>query len=199
MLGCLLIWSILLAKSNISADECGECKTVTLEAKAAYFIFSNNKMREIYDNGGYQLQLSGSYPLIDIWHLYGSVGFIGASGKSLHFKEKTKFYQIPIDIGIKPILNIASCLNWTMAFGPRFFYAHQRNHSEFVPKNVRKSNVGMFVNTGIDFTPARNCHFTLFGEYSYQPIHPSSSKHGTHSRTIQVGGFSLGAGFGYTF
>jgi opacity protein-like surface antigen len=178
------------------ANECCECASFTIEAKAAYIAFSNDQMRDVYDKGGYQLQLSGDYALTDIWHLYGSMGYIGASGKSTHFKQNTQFYQIPVDIGLKPIIPINSCLDWYMALGPRFFYAHQHNHSDYVSKNVSKGGVGLFVNSGLTFTPASNYYLDLFGEYSYQPLHPSS-KHGSFSRKIDVGGFSIGAGFGF--
>lgn len=191
----MAIW-MATASIDASQEDCCACETFNIEAKAAYFIFSDDNMQDVYGNGGYQLQLSGDFALTDIWHLYGSVGYIGASGRSTHFKQKTQFYQIPIDIGLKPIIPITSCIDWYMALGPRLFYAHQHNHSDFVSKNVSKGGVGLFVNSGITFTPDSNYYFDLFGEYSYQPLHPSS-KHGSFSKNIDVGGFSIGTGFGF--
>lgn len=198
VIGCIL--AVGLFSNNASADDCCECagNEIRVEAKAGYFIFKNSKMRDVYDNGGFEIQLSGSYHLLDVWHLYGSVGYLQACGKSMNFHEKTKIWQIPVDIGLKPIVALTPCMDWFMAIGPRFFYVHQRNHSDYVSKNVEKGNIGMFVNSGIDFTPACNYYINLFGEYSYQPIRPSSSKDGVHSKTIQIGGFTVGVGFGYT-
>lgn len=183
---------------TIAADECDGC-ALSIEGQAGYFIFADNTMRDIYDNGGFKVALSATYPLQDIWNLYASLGFIEAWGKSLHFKERTSFWQIPLDIGIKPVICLCSDVDWYLAVGPRFFYAHQRNHSDYVSKNIGKSGVGVFVNTGFDFYRTCDFNFNVFGEYAYQSIRPSSSKHGTHRKCIEIGGFAIGGGVGYTF
>lgn len=187
-----LVFIFLIQSQCRAYDSCSP----KVELKAAYFIFANEKMRDTYDKGGYEVQLSSSYPLSDVWHIYGSVGFMEARGNSTHFKERTTFRQIPVDIGLKPVINISSCVDWYMAIGPRFYYAEQHNHSDFVNKHVRKGGVGLFINSGFDFTNG-NFYVKPFVEYAYQPIRPSSVKHGTHRRSVQVGGYSFGVGLGF--
>ena len=173
--------------------------SLKVETKAGYFFFTNKKMRDVYKNGGYEIQISGSYPLRGCLDLYGSIGFIDATGRSLNFNQKTDFWQIPVDLGLKQTINIASCIDWYAALGPRYFYAHQHNHSDYVNRNIGKSGLGLFVNTGFDYYLNCNFYIKLFGEYSYQQIKPSSSEIGVNNRNLQVGGFYFGAGLGYAF
>src|SRR4051812_17488538 len=69
--------------------------TPTIEAKAGYFFFASQSMRNVYSNGGFEAQVSASYPIKGVLQIYGSGGFSEVSGKSLHFHEKTTFWRIP--------------------------------------------------------------------------------------------------------
>lgn len=180
---------------SLPADDC----CLSVDAQAGYFIFTNDTMRDVYDKGGFKVAVSATYPLQDIWNLYASLGFIGAWGKSTHFHQNTNFWQIPLDVGIKPLFCVCENVDWYIALGPRFFYAHQHNKSEYVSKSLGKAGVGLFVKSGFDFYRCCDFSFNVFGEYSYQPIKPSSSKHDTYRKTIDVGGFAIGGGVGYTF
>lgn len=203
----LLIFLCAVSASAFSIENCvlinepfyeGICLP-RIEAKAGYFIFADKKMRDIYPHGGFEVQLSGSYPIKEWLHMYGSVGFIEAIGKSKPLHQKTTFWQIPVDLGLKAIMSITPCAEWYVALGPRYFYAHQHNHSSSVDSNLSKNGFGLFVNTGIEyfFTPC--WYATCFGEYAYEPIRPSSSKTGVHTRRVQIGGYTVGIGAGYRF
>ena len=47
-----------------------------LELKGGYFFFTDSKMRKVYDKGGVDLQLSGSYPIWKWIQIYGSVEYL---------------------------------------------------------------------------------------------------------------------------
>ena len=168
-----------------------------IEAKGGYLFFQSHKMREVYGNGSFEVQISGSYPIRRSCQVYGSVGFLEAWGTSLQVHQKTVFWRIPVDLGLKPIVSIGSFVQWYAAFGPRYFYAHQHNHSSFVNRRIGKSGIGAFANTGFNFFPISHFLIDVFAEYSYEPIRFSSSK--ASVRNLQVGGFYLGAGLGYAF
>lgn len=171
----------------------------TVELKAGYLLFGNQRMRNVYNDGSFQVQASFSYPVKGDLEIYGSIGFLEAWGKSVHFDQKTTFWRIPVDLGLKPVVQIASYAQWYVGLGPRYFYAHQRNCSSFVDRNAGTNGIGGFINTGFNFFPTTHFVIDLFGEYSYEPIHFSSSKDGVHGRHIQVGGYYFGAAAGYAF
>lgn len=168
-----------------------------VEARLGYYLYTDKHMREVYNNGGFEIQLNSAYPLEECLHLYGSIGYQRASGRSNHFHQKTTIWQIPLDIGVKKYFSFNETTNWFVALGPRLFYVHQRNHSDYVNKTVSKTGLGLFINAGLDFYCLCSYKLTLFTEYSYQPIHPSTSKQGVETRKVNVGGFCFGVGISW--
>ncbi len=196
----LWIASLILSLPLFSEKPAGDwIAPPRVEMKAGYFFFASQKLRDVYGSGGFEIQASGSYPIKRELHIYGSVGFLEAWGNSTHFDQGTTLWEIPVDVGLKPILRITSYADWYIAVGPRYFYVHQSNHSSFVDQTVSKNGIGLFANTGFHFFPIDHLLVDLFGEYSYQPVDISSSKSGAHGRDTQVGGFYFGAGLGYLF
>jgi len=171
----------------------------TVEFKAGYFFFASSKMREIYNQGGLDLQICAAGSIWDGLELYGSVEYLKRSGNSLGGDEKTSIWQVPVNLGLKPVFTICPQVQWYFTLGPRYFYVHQHNHSSFVMKNKGKSGVGMFVNTGFDFILWKHLLIDIFGEYSYEKIHFHTSKDYVYTKGMQVGGFTFGGGIGYSF
>ena len=72
-----------------------------LEGKAAYYYPTNSKrFRDIYSDAGLYSLESG----VQAWKglfPWASVGLLYTSGSSLGSSEKTRFYAIPIGLGIK--------------------------------------------------------------------------------------------------
>jgi len=170
-----------------------------LETKASYFFFANSDMNKIYRDGGFQVQLSGSYPIWRGLQVYTSTGFSKAWGYSQSFHQKTSLWQLSVDLGLKPIFTIASFAQYYFALGPRYFYAHQNNRSSYVNRTVVKNGAGLFVNTGFNFFPMPHLVIDIFGEYAYEPVHVSSSRMAVYGSHTQLSFFSFGAGIGYAF
>lgn len=175
-----------------------------LELKAGYFFFADSTLRKIYDKGGLDLQISGSFP-VATWpdryglDIYASVEYLHRSGKTLGSGNKTSIWEIPISLGLKPIFAICQNVQYYFAVGPRYFHLHQHNNSSFLIKNVSRNGIGLFVNTGFNFIPCPHLLIDIFGEYSYARTHFHPSKHNVFGKAIQVGGFAFGAGLGYAF
>ena len=170
-----------------------------LETKASYFFFASSNMSKVYRDGGFQVQLSGSYPIWRGLQVYGSTGFSEAWGQSLSFRQNTSLWQLSVDLGLKPIFTIASFAQYYFTMGPRYFYMHQRNSSSYVSPTVPKNGAGLFVNTGFNFFPMPRLVIDIFGEYAYEPVHFSPSRSNVYAKSTQLSFFSFGAGIGYTF
>ncbi|CDZ81438.1 hypothetical protein BN1013_01974 [Candidatus Rubidus massiliensis] len=175
----------------------------SLEVKTGYYFFSNSKMRKIYNKGGFDIQLCASYPVWNLskWSLdaYGAIEYFHKSGRSINGHQRTSFWSVPVNIGIKPIYAINENMQYYFAIGPRVFYIHQHNRSSYVNKNNSKSGVGFFVNTGLQFLLCDQLSIDVFGEYSYAKTHFHSGNSRIYTRNIQIGGFTFGGGLGYQF
>ncbi len=175
-----------------------------LEAKGGYFFFSDAKMRKIYERGGLDLQIAASYPL-HFWkdrarlEIYGSVEYLERSGYSINYHQKTSIWEIPVNLGLKPVFILSRTAHYYFSLGPRYFYVHQHNSSEYVDKIQTKNGIGLFVNTGFNFIIRQSFLVDIFGEYSYSPIHCHPSQTNIYGRSTQIGGFTFGGGLGYVF
>ena len=170
-----------------------------IEIKASYFFFATSDMNKVYEDGGFQVQLSGSYPVWKILQVYASTGFAETSGHSLSFHQNTYLWQLSADLGLKPIFTINSLVQYYFALGPRYFYAQQHNNSPYVHRTLNKNGAGLFVNSGFNLFPLPHLVIDIFGEYAYEPVHFSSSRSGVYGRNTQLSLFSFGAGVGYAF
>lgn len=195
-----LLLLLLAISPTLSCRECAPY----FEFKTGYFFFSDSKMEKVYDRGGLDLQLCISYPLWDMncgWTLnaYGAIEYFHRSGRSLNGHQNTSLWSVPINIGLKPTFAITPDMHYYFAFGPRYFYIHQHNHSSYVYKNQSRNGLGLFVNTGFNYLLCNQFTIGIFGEYSYAKTHFHSGNSNVYTRNIQVGGFTFGGGLGYEF
>lgn len=175
-----------------------------LEVKTGYFFFSDSRMRKIYDKGGIDVQLCASYPFWNLnrgWTLnaYGAVEYLQRSGRSINDHQKTSLWAVPFRAGLKPAYAINANTQYYCGIGPRYFFLNQHNNSNYVDKNISKSTLGFFVNTGFNHRLYDRLVIDIFGEYSYAKIHFHSESFNVYTRDIQVGGFTFGGGLGYEF
>lgn len=170
-----------------------------IELKAGYFFFTDSKMQHVYDHGGYDVQISGSYPIYCFLHLYGSVEYLEKSGQSSGGHQRTFLWEIPLSLGLRSIFSINDNLSYYLTIGPRYFFVRVHNHSTFVPEHMHEDGCGGFANTGLLYTLCDHFTFDVFGEYSYKRLHFHSNKPNTQGHTVQVGGLTFGGGFGYSF
>jgi len=108
-------------------------------------------------------------------------------------------WEIPLSLGLHPVVDFSSSVQGYLAFGPRYIFLHLHNDSKFVDQSVNKNGLGLFVNTGFYFFPYRNLVIDLYGEYSYKKMEINSSKTNVYGPSMNVGGFAFGGGLGYSF
>ncbi len=171
-----------------------------LETKLGYFFFTDARLRKIYDHEGLDVQASVSWPLMKWLQIYGSAEFLKKKGLSLNGDEKTTIWEIPLSLGLKPVIRICAEMRYYFTLGPRYVFMHQHNISSYADKVAEDSAIGGFANTGFLFFPKPHLVFDLFGEYSFvwMRVHPSHA-HLVYRRTVQAGGLVFGAGLGYSF
>ena len=169
-----------------------------LELKAGYFFFASHKMRKIYDKGGWDVQLSGSFPVWKWLDVYSSVEYLERSGNSLNSGQKTSIWIVPLSLGLKPVFRICPQLEYYFAIGPRYIFLRQHNRSSYVSKFINNNGFAGFVNTGFNFFVTPHFVIDIFGEYSYAKLHTKSSSN-YYGQDTQLGGFTFGGGVGYAF
>lgn len=172
----------------------------SIEAKAGYFFFTESKMRKVYDQGGLDLQISGSYPVWKWLQIYASMEFIERHGRSLNAHRKVRLWEYPFTLGLKGVVDVSHHVRYYLTLGPRFFYVHVHNNSPYFARKMNHSTVGGFLGTGFQFKPTRHFFIDIFGEYSYARMHFHGQFHKpTYKEGAQVGGFTFGGGLGYAF
>lgn len=207
---CLLAASsLVIANPGFCSEPSSETTSCSFsrplfEVKTAYFIFSDSKMRKIYDRGGLDVQLCASYPILNLingWTLnaYGAVEYFHRTGKSVNGDQKTSLWSVPVNIGLKSDYEINADSQYTFAIGPRYLYLDQHNSSTYVYKNRSRNGLGFFVNTGFNYTLSDGWAIDIFGEYTWAKMHFHGGESNIYTRNIQVGGFTFGGGLGYEF
>ena len=182
-------------------DECCalESSPPIAELKVGYFLFADTKMRKIYNKGGIDVQLSGSYPIWRWLHLYGSVEYLDKQGNSLGADQETSIQEVPVSIGLKPVFTICPSIQYYIAAGPQYFFLYANNKSPYVNKNIYQNGVGAFINTGFNIYVSNHFFIDIVGEYTYRQMHFHSSKTNVYGQKAQVGGLSLCVALGYSF
>jgi hypothetical protein len=171
---------------------------ILFEAKAAAWFFGSKTFRNVYGVAP-DLQLSASGQLWKWVHLYGSVEYLWANGKSLVDHQKTRIWMVPLSLGPKFVGKMAEWGDFYFTVGPRYFPVNVHNHSNFVDKKVSSHGLGGFANAGFLFYMTPHWTFDIFGEASYAKLHFHSSQTNVRGKSINVGGYTVGGGFGYDF
>lgn len=174
-------------------------RPLTLESEVGYFFFSNSKMRRIFNQGGFDIRVSGSYPVWKWLQIYGSVEYLERHGRSLNAQQKTKIWEVPLSLGLKCVIPVCRELQYYLTLGPRYFFVHAHNYSSFVDRNISQNGLGGFANIGFNFFPCSNLFMNIFGEYSYGRLHFYSHQTNSYGERAQIGGFAFGGGLGYAF
>jgi hypothetical protein len=182
-----------------SLSKLSQLSSGMIEAKLGYFFFTDSTMRKVYNGVGIDGQIAASYPIYKWLHVYGSVEYTEKTGHSLSGHQKTFLWQLPISVGLRPVIAIGEHLSYYATLGPRYFFTYVQNSSSYVPKHMSANGCGGFANTG--FLYVFNSGFTLdaFAEYSYKVLKFTSNLAGTQGSSAQVGGVTAGLGFGYAF
>lgn len=199
ILGLVCVFCQIFTKTLKAEKPWWDHQHPILEAKAGYFFFTDSAMRTVYNEGGLDVQISGSIPFYKILNAYLSVEYLQRSGHSTGVHQKTTLWEIPVSLGLKPAFPLTDWLQYYFTVGPRYFFVHVHNHSSYVPKIMTANGCGGFINTGLNFFIDKTIVIDLFGEYSFKSLQFHSHKTGTKGEDAKVGGLTFGGGLGYSF
>lgn len=171
---------------EIYCDDYGS--SVLNEFKMGYFRFADKKLRQRYNDGLLDLQLTSS---INFWkRLYAYVGveYVESDGRIPKSHTKIKIRMLPVSLGVQYMKPITYDLNYYFTIGGRYFFVHQWTHS----RSLTHRGLGGFANTGFIYYLNYHLVFDIFGEYSIKKMHFHDM-----GGSERVGGLTLGAGIGY--
>lgn len=186
-------------KKQSSSQDLFQIVAPSVEVKFGYFFFSDSKMRDVYNKGGFDVQLCGTYPIWKGLQVYGSVEYLQRSGHSLHVGDSTEIWEVPLSLGLRGIITICPTVQYYATLGPRYIFVQAKTHSATLDHTVSANGCGGFVNTGFNFFVIPHLFIDIFGEYSFKQMEFDASKPNVYGRTIDVGGFTFGGGVGYSF
>jgi len=189
-----------LSANGFASNQYNLCpEKSAINITGGYFFFSDAKMRKIYDQGGLDVRVTGSFPIGRCFHLYGSVEYLEKYGRSLNAHQKTKIWEVPLSLGLKTVVPLSQKIQYYLTLGPRYFFVHAHNNSSFVDRNMSQNGLGGFANMGFTYCTCRHLLVDVFGEYSYGRMHFHSSTTNSFGQSVQVGGFAFGGGLSYVF
>lgn len=216
MRGEFVRYFVFLILSAFSLFSYADLPTYLVAVRAGYFLFSDNTLRSIYDNGGaaLEVELNGKIFEMREHNLFGfaSTGYFSKQGHSIGLGDSTCIREIPLSIGLKYAHQRPIFYHWPYIFwfapyaGLGYEYVHIRihNHSDFVKQHVRDHSSGGVVKLGTLFYCSQALFFDLFANYSfaYRNFHGSELEgmpDAVERFGIRTRGWTFGAGVGYGF
>ena len=167
------------------------------EVRTAAFRPSSKLFRRIYGNWEMEYQLEVAKQFNDCSDFYGwsSVGFLDKKGHSIPLRDSTRIMMVPLNLGIKYVYSLWSCIDVSLGIGGSCNFVNIKNHTHFLRKRTQKTAWGGIVKSGIRYNFWRSAYLDLFADYTYQHL----NFHSSHRKNVDVGGLLLGAGIGLYF
>ena len=174
---------------EITCEEDEYGSSVLNEFKMGYFRFADKKLRQRYNDGLLNLQLTSSFNFWKRLYAYMGVEYVGSDGRDIpKSHKKIKIRMVPVSLGVQYMKPITYDLKYYFTLGGRYFFVHQWTNS----KSLTHHGLGGFVNTGFLYYLNHHVVVDIFGEYSYKKM-----KFHDMGGNLRVGGLTLGAGVGY--
>lgn len=170
-----------------------------IEGKIGYFFFLDSAMANVYDRGGIDIMLAGSFPVWKCVNIYGSVEFFNRNSTDNESMGSKWVFGVPLSLGIKSVYEFLPNAFTYLTVGPRYSFIQTRTDSLYVPRQANSGGIGLFVSGGFNFFISNHCLIDLFGEYSYIPVHFKTTTNNVYGRDVDAGGLTFGGGIGYEF
>lgn len=203
------------------------CKPWTLNVRVAYYRPQSKEIKNMYSQSWIDFQVETSRTLMKYLDCWIGVSWTGKQhGKTEPFryyvKDKTKFFLLPVSIGLRLIYPILPCTELYLGAGVCYSFLEIRNHfkedgyssscSSYYFKqfgsipykhHIHKSNWGGIFKAGVHYTMCDSTFLDIFVDYYLQDFH--FSDHSEESRqcffkkNANCSGFKIGAGLGVYF
>jgi outer membrane protein len=164
----------------------------TLELRGAAFIHSSDRFKEIYGRVGPSVQLEAASYLFRCFDGFANVDWSAQNGRSVGPRNRTFVSIVNLSFGLRYPYQIYRDLTAYVGIGPSISRIVLTNHySNSEKRSVYKIGVGGIIKTGVLYNLTCDWFIDGFIDYLYQPVHYTSN--------VDMGGFKIGAGLGYSF
>jgi hypothetical protein len=174
----------------------------TLEGRAAAFLPTGDRFRDVYGNAGVSLQLESTRILKDHRHIgiWENFEWIFMNGKSLPSHSSSRIDILNLSAGLKYIRYFYyGDLLLNAGIGPDVGFVFLENKLRCCmgcdkpryKEHKFKAAIGVIAKTSIQYFMTKHLYFDVFADYLYLPVHLG--------RNENCGGFKIGAAFGGEF
>lgn len=170
-----------------------------VKARAACFFPTATLIKKIYDSEIAQYQIEASYRFCNPLSIWANGAYTTDNGRSIGEHDKTQLRLWPISAGLKYTLDLPCGFETYLGLGGTYSLLRIHDHSPFVTQHVRRYRFGGIVKTGIVY---RFCNWALveiFSDYYYTKFHFHGTKNNVERNDLNVSGFLVGGGVGFTF
>ena len=190
----------------LSFSAVATARPLLTEVKIGGFHPWSDVLRDIYGDtwGNYQLELN--YRLWRGFYGWGSIQYTEKHGRSLSDHQPTKITLVPGTLGLKFFASSFRYLpRWCetvdvyIGGGARYFSLRVHNDSDFVSRWVIRSGWGGAGTVGVLMRLSKRFAFDAFSDFSIKRMDFSQSSAVVLRHNIDVGGMTLGIGFGGYF
>lgn len=185
---------------------------LSVEGKVAYFRPCSKRVRDIYGSGWADYQLEISKGIFCDWKIWAGVNGFSRKGESLGFHDHTRLQLIPVNVGLKYYFPCPDNFKIYLGGAVSYSFLSIRDHTEYLHRRTEKSDWGGLVQAGITYNYFECAYVSIFADYFYQKFdfHSNhiSSGYGSEyyyesgyieRRRLDMCGYKLGVGLGYTF
>jgi hypothetical protein len=159
---------------------------VSVKAGASYFYPSEKRCRDVY-SAGMMVKAEINFEIWKDLSLWIGGGYFSRKGKLFFTKEETELQIIPVGAGVKYTI-FKNRINVYSGAGLKYYQFKETNPLG----DVNKVGFGFVGKIGAFVLLGEGLIFDLCMDYSYCKMKPAT-------RSINVGGFEVGAGIGYRF
>ena len=170
-----------------------------LQARAAYFYFTEKSPRDVYGNQICSIEVENGYWFFPRWSFWQNVNVIWNDGKS-YLGNPTNMTVTTISFGLKKYFPLYSTsMKWYLGVGPTIEIATASiSDTPYLPNNNTEVGGGVVGKAGVLLQFTNNVVIDGFFDYYYEPI-PQNVNSQNLDNWTDIGGFHAGAGIGYLF
>ncbi len=164
-----------------------QTKAFSLLARAGYFVPADATFREIYGRGaawGGEFDAALSSRLV----LWAGADYFSRAGLLLHTREKTTIRVVPLQAGLKVVLDVGPAVRAYAGAGPAWFQYRESNSIA----TLKKSALGFIGRLGFRVDAGQTFFFDFGGAYSLCRVNPAGVE-------ADLGGWLFSAGAGFRF
>lgn len=178
-----------------------------VEARAAYFLPQDSRMRDIYSKKGFaEYEIEAANPLSDLfctcpseWDGFVNLSFYQKHGRSTCINDKTQVTNWTLNFGVKRYFIVCESFRPYLGLGCGAAHVKFHDESDYVSKHTKRWGVAILAKSGIRYDLTCNLFLDLFADYSYSWFNFQHRKSCVSVRNVNTGGLKLGLGLGYQF